>query len=201
MKSFSSHTCILINLLFVCLYVFVSPVAAQDLDNVTIHGTVLDQNQAAVPGAQVSVTRVATGGLRSAITDIEGRYHLIQLPPGTCSIRVTRNGFAPVEQPALTGSAGQTLQLDFTLLPEEIVADPVVVVVNESSKVDTTRTVVGATIDRNELDSIPLASRSPLDLVFTLPGVTEEPLSTRDLAEDRPSGHARDGKGEIHDGG
>ena len=28
-------------------------------------------------------------------------------------------------------------------------------------------------------------SRSPLDLIFTLGGVTEEPLSTRDLAEDR----------------
>src|SRR6185369_701145 len=32
--------------------------------------------------------------------------------------------------------------------------------------------------------------RSVLDLIFTLPGVTEEPLSTRDLAEDRDISHA-----------
>jgi len=37
---------------------------------------------------------------------------------------------------------------------------------------------------------LPLASRSVLDLIFTLPGVTEEPLSTRDLAEDRNASHA-----------
>src|SRR6185503_15714081 len=30
-----------------------------------------------------------------------------------------------------------------------------------------------------------VGTRSPLDLIFTLPGVSEEPLSTRDLAEDR----------------
>src|SRR4029434_5296862 len=38
--------------------------------------------------------------------------------------------------------------------------------------------------------SLPLNSRSPLDLIFTLPGVTEEPLSVRELAEDRNSSNA-----------
>ena len=37
---------------------------------------------------------------------------------------------------------------------------------------------------------MPIATRSVLDLLFTLPGVTEEPLSTRDLAEDRNINHA-----------
>ena len=35
---------------------------------------------------------------------------------------------------------------------------------------------------------MPILTRSPLDLIFTLPGVAEEPLSTRDLAEDRKGG-------------
>src|SRR5205814_1886832 len=34
---------------------------------------------------------------------------------------------------------------------------------------------------------LPVVSGSPLDLIFTLGGVSEEPLSTRDLAEDRTS--------------
>ncbi|HEY6120942.1 MAG TPA: TonB-dependent receptor [Pyrinomonadaceae bacterium] len=187
MKSASSHTCILISFLFFSMYALVRPASAQDLDNVTITGRVMDQNHASVPGVEVSIKLIATGGVRSVITDLEGRYRLIQLPPGSYSVTLRRIGFAPLEQAALTVIAGQTLQLDFTLLPREIVADAVVIVGNESSKVDTTRTVVGATIDRNQLDSIPLVTRSPLDLVFTLPGVTEEPLSTRDLAEDRNS--------------
>jgi hypothetical protein len=38
---------------------------------------------------------------------------------------------------------------------------------------------------RMKVESLPINSRSPLDLIFTLPGVTEEALTTRDLAEDR----------------
>ncbi|MCU1290762.1 MAG: hypothetical protein JWN60_2991, partial [Acidobacteria bacterium] len=50
--------------------------------------------------------------------------------------------------------------------------------------VDTTRTVVGGTVTQREIEELPNSSRNALDLVFTLGGVTEEPLSTRDLAED-----------------
>jgi hypothetical protein len=80
--------------------------------------------------------------------------------------------------------AGQQMQKDFTLYPQSVVADPVVIV-SETPVVDTTRVVVGGTIAESELNLLPLFSRSPLDLIFTLPGVSEEPLSTRDLAEDR----------------
>ena len=50
-----------------------------------------------------------------------------------------------------------------------------------------TRTVVGGTITTQEVESLPNSSRSPLDLIFTLGGVSEEALSTRGLAEDRTS--------------
>jgi hypothetical protein len=84
----------------------------------------------------------------------------------------------------VTAVAGQHVQIDFALYPQAITSDPVVIV-SEAPAVDTTRTVVGGTIAANELNLLPLATRSPLDLIFTLPGVSEEPLSTRDLAEDR----------------
>jgi len=57
----------------------------------------------------------------------------------------------------------------------------------EASLVDTTRTVVAARLTTREIESLPVNSRSPLDLIFTLGGVSEEPLSTRDLAQDRTS--------------
>ncbi len=63
----------------------------------------------------------------------------------------------------------------------------------EAPPVDTTRTVVGGTLTREEIESLPLSTRSPLDLVFTLGGVVEEPLSVRDAAEDRDAS----GRGSI----
>jgi hypothetical protein len=63
----------------------------------------------------------------------------------------------------------------------------VVISVVDTAQVDTTRTIVGGTVTTREVDSLPNNSRSPLELIFTLGGVSEEALSTRDLANDRTS--------------
>ena len=159
-------------------------VLAQDLDTVTIYGKVVDQNGAVIRGAAIKANS------RTVTTDEQGRYRLIQLEPGIYSIRVSAPGFAVQEIKNISTTSGQSLQLDFTLLPASVVAEPVVVTTAEPPLVDAKRTVVGATLTSRETESLPLASRSVLDLIFTLPGVTEEPLSTRDLAEDRNVSHA-----------
>ncbi|HEX7313589.1 MAG TPA: TonB-dependent receptor, partial [Pyrinomonadaceae bacterium] len=88
--------------------------------------------------------------------------------------------------------AGQTLRLDFTLRPEGVVAEETIVGEHNTPLIDTTRTVAGGSVTRAEVERLPSFSRSPLDFVFLLGGVTEEPLSTRDAAEDRDaSGHAQ----------
>jgi len=159
--------------------------SAQDLDNVTITGRVLDQNGAVIPGATVETVLVNTGATRTTVTDDEGRYRIIQLEPGVYNLRALSTGFAPLERRELRLIAGKNVQLDFTLVPQGVTVDPVVVTAADTPAVDTTRTVVGGTVTTHEVESLPVATRSPLDLIFTLPGVSEEALSTRDLAEDR----------------
>lgn len=159
-------------------------VHAQDLDTVTIYGTVVDQNGAVIPGAEIqALTRRTT-------TDDRGRYRLIQLEPGSYSIRVSASGFATQEVTNIAAVSGQSISLDVTLLPSSLMVEPVVITTAEVPILDTKRTVVGATLTSRETDLLPLPSRSVLDLIFTLPGITEEPLSTRDLAEDRNSNQA-----------
>ena len=168
----------------------VSVVAGQDLDTVTITGRVTDQNGAIIPGATVEAVLVKTGITRTTTANDEGRYRLIQLEPGTYTLRFSSSGFATQEKTDLTVVAGQNVQFEIVLLPQGVTADAVVVSVADAAAVDTTRTVVGGTVTTKEIEELPIASRSPLDLIFTLPGVTEEPLSTRDLAEDRGVGAA-----------
>jgi hypothetical protein len=160
---------------------------AQDLDNVTISGHVTDQNGAIVPGAKVTAVLVKTNVERSVVGDDEGRYRIIELDPGEYKVRVSSSGFATEEKTNLVTIAGQNIQLDFTLRPADVTAEQVVVNEAETPPVDTTRTVVGGTVTTEEVEALPNSTRSPLDLIFTLGGVTEEPLSTRDLAEDRNS--------------
>ncbi len=162
----------------------------QDLDTVVISGRVTDQNSAVISGAKVEAKLIKTGVTRTTTTDAVGRYRLIQLEPGTYGIRVISPGFATQETKNVATVSGQSLQFDATLIPSEILVEPVVIAAMDTPVIDTKRTVVGATLTSRETESLPIPTRSVLDLIFTLPGVTEEPLSTRDLAEDRNVNHA-----------
>ena len=164
--------------------------SAQDLDTVVISGRITDQNAAVIPGAEIHATLVKTGQKRTTTTDAEGRYRLIQLEPGTYMLRISSGGFAAQEFTGLTTISGQSIPIDVTLLPSDVVVDPVVITSADVPLVDSKRTVTGTTMTSREAELLPVASRSVLDLLFTLPGVTEEPLSTRDLAEDRNTSHA-----------
>jgi hypothetical protein len=150
----------------------------------------MDQNAAAIAGAEVEAKLIKTGQKRMTTTDVEGRYRLIQLEPGTYVVRISFPGFASYEISGVTTVAGQALHFDATPIPSDVVVEPVIVTAADTPVVDTKRTIVGVTLTAREIDAIPISTRSVLDLIFTLPGITEEPLSTRDLAEDRNANHA-----------
>ena len=175
-------------LMLLTLFLFLlnfEPIHAQDLDTVSIYGRVMDQNGALIPGAGIEATLAKTRLTRKTTTDAEGRYRLVQLDPGNYQIRISALGFATQQIDNVTTVSSQSLNFDAALIPSIIVVEPVVVTSGATATIDTKRTVVGATLNLTETKSLPLATGSVLDLVFTLPGVTEEPLSTRDLAEDR----------------
>lgn len=159
-----------------------APALAQDLDTVTISGKVADQNGALIPGAAVTATLVETRVERTVVANDDGIYKLIQLAPGVYNIKVSFTGFAPEEKTNLTTIAAQNVQLDFVLKPAAVTAEATVVTAAEPNAVDTSRTIVGGTVTAREIEALPVASRSPIDLIFTMGGVSEEPLSVRDLA-------------------
>lgn len=189
MNRSASPVRILHSLQCICLLatfsLYVPEVRAQDLDNGTVSGRVLDQNGAAIPGAMVSVVFLRTLARHDNASDGAGRYRFIQLEPGSYELIVSSPGFATALRQALNLQAGQNLALDITLYPAGVEVDPVTVTQADVPPVDTTRTVTGGNISSREIETLPNVTRSLLDLLFTLPGVTEEPLSTRDLAEER----------------
>jgi Carboxypeptidase regulatory-like domain/TonB-dependent Receptor Plug Domain len=158
---------------------------AQDLDDVSFAGTVADENGAVLQGAIVTATLAATDSARTSVTDSEGRYRIVELPPGAYTLRAEAKGFAADVRAGVQTLAGQRARLDFRLRPAGVSAEQTVVSGAEAPAVDTTRTVTGGTVTREEIEMLPTLTRAPLDFVFTLGGVTEEPLSTRDAAEDR----------------
>ena len=179
------HHSRILPLLF-CLLIWPGLVAAavQDLDNVTISGRVTDQAGAVVPQVAITALAVATRLERTVVTDDDGNYKLIQLPPGSYRVKASYANFATEEKSDLNTIAGQHLRLDFVLKPASIIAEAVVTSAASPVRVDTTRTIVGGTLTTREVESLPLPSRSAIDLIFTMGGVAEEPLTVRDLATD-----------------
>lgn len=158
---------------------------AQDLDDVTITGRVTDQNGAVIRNATVTAMLQTTKTERTVQSNEEGRYRIIELDAGAYTVLVACDGFATEERSGLVIVAGRNMQLDFTLKPATVTAEQVITSDADAPAVDTTRTVVGGTVMADEVEALPNNGRSALDLIFNLGGVTEEPLSTRDLAEDR----------------
>ncbi len=171
---------------FLSLLALNFPTLAQDLDDVTISGRIADSNNAPVAGATVTATLTTTGAERTVTADDEGRYRIIELPPGIYNIKVSMQGFAVQEKTDLATIAGQNVQLNFNLAPAGVTAEQIITLEGDNEPViDTTRTIVGGTITGREIEEIPNTGRNPLDLVLTLGGTSEEALSTRDLSEDR----------------
>ncbi len=185
MKSLYGRLALSLVAVFLLFFAFGTEGFAQDLDQVTISGKVADSNNAPIVGATVTATLAETGVERTFVTNEEGRYRIIELSPGTYKVKVSATGFGTKEKIDLQTISGQSVQLDFALSPGDVVAEQTVTIEEDATAVDTTRTVVGGTVTQREIEELPNDSRNPLDLVFTLGGVTEEPLSTRDLASDR----------------
>ena len=87
--------------LFVLLLAMSSRVFAQ-VNTVNLSGTVLDPQNLAVSNAHITVQNLATGAQRTAISDANGRYDIVGLPPGKYSFTVEASGFAVLINPSLT---------------------------------------------------------------------------------------------------
>ncbi len=171
---------------FILLLFPITSTLSQDLDDVIISGKITDSNGAIVVGATVTATFEATGVSRTVITGADGRFRIIELQPGVYSLKAVADGFAASTKTDLETYGGRSVQLNFELSPAGVTAEQTVSISGDDAPlVDTTRTVVGSTISQQEIEEIPNSSRDALDLVLTLGGVTEEPLSTRDLSVDK----------------
>ena len=104
--------------------------AAQQPTQGTISGRAVEAaTQRPLPDVQVSVV----GTQRGAITNEQGEYRIVNLTPGTVTVRAQRIGYAPVTQ-SVAVTAGGTATANFVLAATAIQIDEVVVTATGESQ-------------------------------------------------------------------
>jgi hypothetical protein len=139
--------------------------AAQDTTG-TIAGRIVDAQGLAVPG--VTVTASGAQGMKTAISDGDGRFTFPFLTPAPYTVRAELQGFAPVERTNVRVQLGQTTELPVTLQPASVSET---VTVSAAPTIDTTSTTIGATLDSASLARLPVGRRFS-DTLYLAPGVS-----------------------------
>ena len=135
----------------------------------TIQGTVSDVNGAAIPGASVEVKNKETNFSRTASTDDEGRFTVLQLPPGIYTITVTKSGFATLIAENAELTVGRALNIPLTVKVSEVQET---VTVTATPTVDTTKTESSTTLNELAVSTTPILGRKFEDLLTLTPGVS-----------------------------
>jgi hypothetical protein len=165
---------------FACLALILSPgLAAAQGTTGSISGTVTDEQNAVMPGVTITVVNVATGLERVQVTDTEGRYRILDLPPGQYTVKSELTGFAPVLRSDLTVAIGRDMLVDIELKLRGVTEE--VNVVGESSTVSIGNTTAGGVVTTQQISELPLNGRSYMQLATLQPGVVISRATARDF--------------------
>jgi hypothetical protein len=94
-----------------------APAAAQSPNNASMIVTVVDQNDAVVKGAQVSVVNTATGAVRDVVSGEDGSATIAALSlTGEYKVTVAMTGFTANDVTGLTLRAGETASVKVKIL-------------------------------------------------------------------------------------
>jgi Carboxypeptidase regulatory-like domain/TonB dependent receptor-like, beta-barrel len=131
-----------------------------------IQGTVKDSTGAVVPNATVTVRHPGTNASRTATTNDEGFYRVINVPPGDYEISVEAPNFKKAVLTKVTVTIGQAATVDVPLEPGQI-TESVTISDATSEIVEGSKTAVATTIEQQTINNLPINERNYLSFALT----------------------------------
>ncbi|HEX5604021.1 MAG TPA: TonB-dependent receptor [Pyrinomonadaceae bacterium] len=137
-------------------------------------GNVTDPNGAAVSGAKVELTNVATGDVRTIMTDDRGAYSLNDLQVGVYKIAISRSSFKTTVKEGVRIDANKTYRFDAQL---EIggLEETVLITAGLDATLQTDRADVNVTQTARQINNLPLfgsVGRNYQSMLQLIPGAT-----------------------------
>jgi hypothetical protein len=143
----------------------------------SISGTVSDSSGAVIPAAQVAVRDIQTGISRTTTTNSQGFYEFLNVKPSTYELTVEMKGFEKAIKRDITVIVGHEAHLDVALVPGNV--SETIEVKTEVPLIEPDKTNVAYSIDKQQIENLPLQGRQFLDLALLTPGVTPQAPGTQ----------------------
>lgn len=147
---------------------------AQQVENAVVVGSVFDPTHAAVSGAVVTLTHLATGSKTEVRTDDRGEYRTPPLRIGAYEIDVVADGFKRFEQRGVVLDIGDVREVDANLEIGQV--SDTVNVEAAAPLLQTSDATVGTVIGNQQITNLPLNGRDYLQLAMlsagTIPSTT-----------------------------
>jgi len=153
-----------------------------------ITGIITDSTHAVVAGAHVAAVNVATEVPTKTVTNASGNYALLYLIPGIYSVTVEQPGFEKLVRSGVQVRVGDDLKLDLSLT---VGATRQTVTVDATAPlIEAANANMGATINRSDLEHLPLIEGNPITLTQLAAGATYtgDPLFNRPFDNGTVSG-------------
>jgi hypothetical protein len=136
----------------------------------SIAGSVKDSSGAAVSGARLTLTNLATNAKMEEVTDANGTFQFLQLAPTDYGLVVESRGFKKVTENRILVQVDQITHLDIALEVGSI--NEVVEVSSEAIPLlEADRSTLSNVVDSTVISNMPLNGRQYLDLALITPGV------------------------------
>src|SRR5438067_5596362 len=145
----------------------------------TIYGAVADESKAVLPGVNIQVKNVENGATRTLVTDENGRYRALNLPPGLYSVSADLPGFAPARRDNLVVEIGRDVVADLTMKVGGL--NEQVTVQGAATNVELSSAVAGGVVSQTQIAELPLNGRSFMQLATLQPGVSVSRGTARDF--------------------
>jgi Carboxypeptidase regulatory-like domain/TonB-dependent Receptor Plug Domain len=162
----------------------------------TIAGTVSDASGAVVQGAEVTVRNTATNESHKTTSSTSGTYAVTDLPIGPYEITVKKEGFKLFRQPGIELTVAQSFTVDPKLTPGAA-SEEVTVRADRVQDIDLETSQLSNLVDQRQMESLPLITRNPYQLMLLSPGTSQTDSSNGGVsvngARDRNNNFLLDG--------
>ena len=153
---------------FFCLGVFAPLTLRAQQTLGSINGTVMDSSGAVIVGVEVDIKNLGTGLTVKAKTQSDGTYSVVDLPIGTYSVTMSKEGFKTETHSEILVQGNRASTVNGTLQPGEVTSTVEVTATPLMNQTDTTN---GYVIDPSTIQSTPLGTGSFTQLAILSPGV------------------------------